>query len=106
MNTLTNFRNRIVEIEALTNDGLIIAEVEALSKSIVKYLSVDNKKVRVYYLMVSSSCKKLSRIELIYSVNSRLIKSLNKINPDIVSDELNPYIEKGIKMTLYIELKI
>lgn len=97
INTLTNFRNRIVEFEASTNEDLIKAEVEALAESIAKYLSVDNKKVRVDSLMVSSSCKKLSRIELIYSVNSRLIKALNKINPDIISDELNPYLEKGHK---------
>jgi len=97
INTLTNFRNRLVEYEASTNEDLIKAEVEALSESIAKYLSVDNKKVRVDSLMVSSSCKKLSRIELVYSINSRLIKSLNKINPVIISDELKPYLEKGHK---------
>jgi len=47
--------------------------------------------------MVSSSFKKLSKIELVYSINSRLIKSLNKINPVIISDELKPYFEKGHK---------
>ena len=47
--------------------------------------------------MVSSSCKKLSRIELIYSINSRLIKSLNKINPVIISHKLKQYLEKGHK---------
>ena len=97
INTLTNFRNRLVEYEASTNEDLIKAEVEALSESIAKYLSVDNKKVRVDSLMVSSSCKKLSRIELVYSINSRLIKSLNKTNPAIISDDLKPYLEKGHK---------
>jgi len=47
--------------------------------------------------MVSSSCKKLSRIELVYSVNSRLIKSINKINPVLIDEELKPYLEKGHK---------
>ena len=42
INTLTNFRNRLVEYEASTNEDLIKAEVEALSESIAKYLSVDN----------------------------------------------------------------
>ena len=93
INTLTNFRNRLVEYESSTNEDLIKAEVEALSESIAKYLSVDNKKVRVDSLMVSSSCKKLSRIELVYSINSRLIKFLNKTNPVIISDELKPYLE-------------
>ena len=97
INTLTNFRNRLVEYENSINEDLIKAEVEALSESIAKYLSVNNKKVRVDSLMVSSSCKKLSRIELIYSVNSRLIKAINKINPVSIIEELEPYLEKGHK---------
>lgn len=97
INTLTNFRNRLVEYESSTNEDLIKAEVEALSESIAKYLSVDNKKVRADSLMVSSSCKKLSRIDLVYSINSRLIKFLNKTNPVIISDELKPYLENGHK---------
>ena len=97
INTLTNFRNRIVEYEKSTSNDLIKTEVEALAESIAKHLTVDNRKVRVDSLMVSSSCKNLSRIELIYSVNSRLVKSINKINPVIIIDELKPYLEKGHK---------
>ncbi|MDR3598060.1 MAG: hypothetical protein P4L60_25300, partial [Clostridium sp.] len=97
INTLTNFRNRLVEYENSTGEDLIKDEVEALAESIAKYLDVDNKKVRVDSLMVSSSCKKLSRIELIYSVNSRLIKAINKINPVSIIEELEPYLEKGHK---------
>ena len=97
INTLTNFRNRLVEYENSTGNDLIKAEVEALAESIAKYLAVDNKKVRVDSLMVSSSCKKLSRIELIYSVNNRLIKAINKIDPNLIVEELKPYLEKGHK---------
>ena len=76
---------------------MIKAEVEALAESIAKYLDVDNKKVSVDSLMVSSSCKKLNRIELIYSVNSRLIKDINNIAPNLIAEELKPYLEKGHK---------
>ncbi|MDR3598357.1 transposase [Clostridium sp.] len=97
INTLTNFRNKLVEYENSTGEDLIKAEVEALAESIAKYLDVDNKKVRVDSLMVSSSCRKLSRIELVYSVNIRLIKIINKINPVFIDEELKPYLEKGHK---------
>ncbi len=80
INTLTNFRNRIVEYEKSTSNDLIKTDVEALAEIIAKHLTVYNKKVRVDSLMVSSSCKNLSRIELIYSVNSGHIKSINRIN--------------------------
>ncbi|MEG0051509.1 MAG: transposase [Terrisporobacter sp.] len=97
INTLTNFRNRVIEYEKTTGIDLIKAEVEALAESICKYIAVDNKKVRVDSLMVSSSCKKLSRLELFYSVNSKMIKAMNEINPSLVTDELKPYLEKGHK---------
>ena len=103
INTLTNFRNRIVEYEKSTSNDLIKTEVEALAESIAKHLTVDNRKVRVDSLMVSSSCKKLSRIELVYSVNNKLIKAINKINPSLIVEELEPYLEKGHKNeTIYI----
>jgi len=33
-------------------------------------------------LMISSSCKKLSRLEIIYSCVSRLIKEIEKVNSE------------------------
>lgn len=97
INTLTNFRNRVIEHEQTTGIDLIKMEVEALAEATAKYLSVDNKKVRVDSLMVSSSCKKLSRIELIYSVNSRLVKALKEENESLIPEECIPYLETGHK---------
>ena len=47
--------------------------------------------------MVSSSCKKLSRLELVYSVNYRLIKDLNEYNKSLIPEECLTYLEKGNK---------
>lgn len=97
INTLTNFRNRVVDYEKDTGIDLIKAEVEALAETTAKYLCIDNNKVRVDSLMVSSSCKNLSRIELIYSVNSRLVKDLKKENESLIPEECLAYLEKGHK---------
>ena len=97
INTLTNFRNRLIDYEKSTCKDLIKLEVEALAEATANYLCIDNKKVRVDSLMVSSSCKKLSRIELIYSVNSRLIKDLKETNESLIPQECLVYLEKGHK---------
>jgi len=97
INTLTNFRNRVIEYEQSSGIDLIKIEVEALADITAKFLRIDNKKVRVDSLMVSSSCKKLSRLELVYSVNYRLIKDLNEYNKYLIPQECLAYLEKGNK---------
>lgn len=97
INTLTNFRNRVIEYEKSSGIDLIKLEVEALASAAAKYLCIDNKKIRVDSLMVSSSCKKLSRIELVYSVNYRLIKDLNEYDNSVIPEECLTYLEKGNK---------
>jgi hypothetical protein len=97
INTLTNFRNRVIEYEKSSGIDLIKLEVEALASAAAKYLCIDNKKIRVDSLMVSSSCKKLSRIELVYSVNYRLIKDLEEYNKSLIPEECLTYLEKGNK---------
>lgn len=47
--------------------------------------------------MVNSSCKKLSWIELIYSVNARFVKFLKKENVDLIPESCKDYLEKGSK---------
>ncbi|WP_172674869.1 hypothetical protein, partial [Cellulosilyticum ruminicola] len=42
-------------------------------------------------------CKKLSRIELVYTVNLKLIKAFNKIDPKLVPEELKYYLEEEHK---------
>ena len=77
INTLINFRNRLVEYEKSTGIDLIQLEVESQADYITKFLKVDNKKVRMDSLMVSSSCKKSTRLESVYNVNAKSHNSLN-----------------------------
>lgn len=50
-------------------------EVEALSQRISESLEIDRKLMRMGSFMISSSCKKLSRIEPAYSVNHAIVKN-------------------------------
>lgn len=102
INTLTNFRRRLYEYYKETDIDLVQEEVEELSERIVEYLQIDNKNIRMDSCMVSSSCKKLSRLELVYSVNAKFVKALKKINEDVVPENCKAYLEKEHKnQTLY-----
>jgi len=55
--------------------------------------------------MVSSSCKKQSRLEIIYSCVSRLIKRIHKANSTMLLENLKPYLEEGHrKGNVYMDL--
>ena len=96
-NTFTNFRNRVYAYYKLTGIDLIQEEVESLSRLIAEHLNIDGKKVRMDSFMVSSSCKNLSRIELVYTVNYQFIRMLSQLSTDFIPEECKSYLEKGHK---------
>ena len=97
INTLYNFRSRVLEYEKLTGRDLIKEEIESIASTMEEEMNIDGKMLRMDSMMISSSCKKLSRIELVYTVNLKMIKLLNKVNPTIIPEELKCYLEDGHK---------
>lgn len=97
INTLYNFRMRVLNYEKETGIDLIKEEIESLASLIETGMKIDGKMLRMDSMMISSSCKKLSRIELVYTVNLNLIKFLNKVESTLVPDELKCYLEEGHK---------
>lgn len=77
-NSLTNFRAAVYRYNQEHGIDLIQEEIEAQDKSFSKLLKIDGKTVRMDSLMISSSCRKLSRLEIIYSTVARLIKVIDK----------------------------
>jgi hypothetical protein len=97
INTLTNFRERLAKYLAKTGIDLIKQEVEDLGGRIAGYLKIDQQLMRMDSLMISSSCKKLSRIELVYSVNHCMAKTLGRLAPEAIPENCKGYLEKGHK---------
>jgi len=96
-NTFTNFRNRVYAYYRLTGIDLIQEEIETLAELITEYLNINGQKVRMDSFMVSSSCKNLSRIELVYTVNNQFIKILEQLCSELIPEECKSYLEKGHK---------
>jgi hypothetical protein len=96
INTLGNFRRRVTRYFEKTKIDLIQIEVEAMAKRIANKLKVDARLLRMDSLMISSSCRNLSRIELVYSVNYLMVKALHKAGFEVPQSCLG-YLEKGHK---------
>lgn len=94
-NSLSNFRTAVYRYNEVHNVDLIQEEIESHAKAFAKLLKIDDRIMRMDSLMISSSCKKLSRLEIMYSCVSRLIKDINESEPSLLPGKFVPYLEEG-----------
>jgi hypothetical protein len=99
INTLTHFRKRLVEHEISTGENLLQKEVEFLSKQLANYVQLDRSMARMDSMMISSSCKSLTRLELVFTVIRNMVHTMKKLNISI-SEEFAPYLEAQHKKTM------
>jgi hypothetical protein len=90
-NSLTNFRAAVYSYNQEHGIDLIQEEIEAHAKAFSKLLNIEGKTIRMDSLMVSSSCRKLSRLEIIYSTVRRLIKVIDQ---NRLAENFKPYLEE------------
>jgi hypothetical protein len=91
-NSLTNFRAAVYSYNQEHGIDLIQEEIEAHAKAFSKLLNIEGKTIRMDSLMVSSSCRKLSRLEIIYSTVKRFIKVMYQ---NRLAENFKPYLEEG-----------
>jgi hypothetical protein len=94
-NSLSNFRTAVYRYNEEHGIDIIQEEIESHAKEFVKVLDIDGRTVRMDSLMVSSSCKKLSRLEIIYSCVSRVIAEMEDSKVLEISERFKPYLEEG-----------
>src|SRR5699024_12639364 len=77
VNTLSNFRCRLVEHELQTGENLLQQEMESLAEKMAEFLSLKKSMARMDSTMVDSSCKKMTSIEFIYIFINKMIRKIN-----------------------------
>ncbi|HBY57696.1 MAG TPA: DDE transposase [Candidatus Atribacteria bacterium] len=92
-NSLTNFRVAVYQYNQEHGVDLIQEEIEEEAKSFSKLLKIDGHTIRMDSLMISSSCRKLSRLEIIYSTVARLIRVIDKNTT--LPEYFKPYLEES-----------
>jgi hypothetical protein len=90
-NSLTNFRAAVYSYNQEHGVDLIQEEIESHAQQFSKLLKIEGKTIRMDSLMVSSSCRKLSRLEIIYSTVRRLIKVIDQ---NRLAENFKPYLEE------------
>lgn len=100
-NMISNFRMKIFNHKLKTGVDLFEKTTNELNEYLVKLSGIDTSFRRIDSMMVSSSCAKMSRTELIYSVNKNFIKLVTKIGLE-VEEKFQRYLDDADRVdTLY-----
>lgn len=90
--SFSRFRERLYLYTLETGIDLLHEEMEAMAKVFVKYMGVNPTVKRMDSLMVSSSCKKMSRLEILYTTVANMVKKVDKSKANKLSGKLEHYL--------------
>ena len=93
-NSLTNFRCMNYEYYLKTGRDLIQEEIESHAKVFSEKLNIDGKMIRLDSMMISSACRKLSRLEIVFSCLQRLIKEISDTDASMMPDKYKIYLKE------------
>ena len=75
----SRFRERLLKYEKETGIDLMKAEMESLAQILADHMQLKGNIKRMDSLMVASRCKRMSRLEIIYTVNANAVRLLNRL---------------------------
>ena len=92
--TLGRFRQRCTAYEQETGIDLLHGTITALAEEMAEIMKVDRTLKRMDSFMVASNIKKMSRLELLYTCVSNLVKAASEQKIEI-PEELSHYLCKN-----------
>ena len=100
--TFSRFRERLYLYTLETGIDLLHEEMEAMAEVFVEYLNINPAVKRMDSLMVSSSSKKMSRLEILYSCVQNMIKAINRTGESQLLKNMEHYLkEEDRNETIY-----
>ena len=91
--TFSRFRERLYKYEQKTGRDLLAEEMKSLTDCYAKYMNLYSNIRRMDSLMVATHSKRMSRLEIIYQVNSNAVSLLHKLGADeLIGQELLHYL--------------
>ncbi|MDD2216639.1 MAG: transposase [Eubacteriales bacterium] len=91
--TFSLFRRRLYEYELKTGIDLLKEEMLHLADVYTKYLNLHSNIKRMDSLMIASNSKRMSRLEIIYTVNANAVKLMHRLGADDrIPKELEHYL--------------
>lgn len=96
--TLSRFRERLAEYYQKTEKDLFHDEIEALSQEYVKLMKIDTRVKRMDSMSVSSNCRRMGRLTLVYECVRQLAVAMNRVGcEELLTDGLMRYVEETAK---------
>ena len=77
--TWSRFRERLLQYERETGTDLMKEEMESLAQVMAEHMQLRGAVKRMDSLMVASRCKRMSRLEILYTVNANAVRLLNQM---------------------------
>lgn len=97
INTIGNFRKRLVEYAEVTGIDLLHKEVTSLSDKLADVAEMDTSLARQDSMMISANCRRMGRMEIFYTVNSDIVRALKKHSEDLLPKSCQHYLSKDDK---------
>ena len=100
--TFSRFRERLYLYELETGKDLLQEEMESMAAVFMDYLDIEPTMKRMDSVMVASSCKTMSRLEILYTCTANMVKTLHQADKTNVTKDLAHYLEaEDLNRTIY-----
>ncbi|NLB90574.1 MAG: transposase [Clostridiales bacterium] len=100
--TFSRFRERLYQYTLETGNDLLQEEMESMATVFMDYLKIEPGMKRMDSVMVASSCKTMTRLEILYTCTAKMIKTLHQSHKMMVSKNLAHYLEDDdLNRTIY-----
>jgi len=94
--TFSRFREKVYHY-SLEHNGcnLFEEEMKHLTEVYAKYMNLNSNVRRMDSLMIASRCKRMSRLEIIYTVTANAVKLLHRLGQDfLLKNEMLHYLDE------------
>ncbi len=105
INTIGNFRKRLYEYYETHSRDLLEEEISTLTDELIELSGMDTSLARQDSMMISSNCKKMGRLELIYTVNNSVVELLKEHAENTIPEICRHYLEEKDKSNQIYRLK-
>lgn len=101
--TFSRFRERLYNYNLRTGKDLMAEEMDHLTSVFKKYMSLNSGVKRMDSMMVASRCKKMSRLEIIYTTTANAVRLINRLGEtELLNGDLLHYLEEeDLNNTIY-----
>ena len=93
--SFSRFRERCYLYEMETGRDLIKEETLSLAKEIEKQINLNPSMQRMDSLMVASNCKKMTRLEILYTCLANMAKAIHKTGEETLLSGLEHYLNEN-----------